>query len=58
MQDGCLAYEYHKNKKQAEKLQTINSCTKSFISVLIGIALDQGLIAVCHPAKGNRNEHI
>ncbi|QDS34235.1 serine hydrolase domain-containing protein [Brevibacillus brevis] len=45
IQDGYLAYEYHKNKKQAQKLQKINSCTKSFISVLIGIALEQGLIA-------------
>ncbi|MED1918457.1 serine hydrolase [Bacillus thuringiensis] len=45
IQDGYLVYEYLKNKKQAQKLQKINSCTKSFISALIGIALDQELIA-------------
>lgn len=45
IQDGNDVLEYYKNKKQAEKLQKINSCTKSFISALIGIALEKGLIS-------------
>ncbi|MFS0553871.1 serine hydrolase domain-containing protein [Brevibacillus sp. 179-C9.3 HS] len=44
IQDSNLVFAYYKNKKHAQKLQKINSCTKSFISALIGIALDQGVI--------------
>jgi CubicO group peptidase (beta-lactamase class C family) len=37
-----LAFDYYKNKKAATKRQKINSCTKSILSALIGIALEQG----------------
>lgn len=37
-------FSYYKNKKQANKLHKINSCTKSIISILIGIAFDQKLL--------------
>lgn len=43
-QDESIAFEYYKNKKMEESLQTINSCTKSILSILIGIALDNKLI--------------
>ncbi|MFX3673450.1 MAG: serine hydrolase domain-containing protein [Paenisporosarcina sp.] len=37
-------FEYYKNKKQKDKLHKINSCTKSIMSILIGIALDKQYI--------------
>jgi len=39
-----LAFEYYKNKKIQKNPQKINSCTKSIISILIGIAIDKGFI--------------
>lgn len=40
-QKSNYVFEYYKNKKQKDKLHKINSCTKSIISILIGIALDK-----------------
>ncbi|WP_255298304.1 serine hydrolase domain-containing protein [Brevibacillus dissolubilis] len=45
IRDGETLFRYHKNKKIETKLQKLNSCTKSVISALIGIALEQGAIA-------------
>jgi CubicO group peptidase (beta-lactamase class C family) len=45
IKDGSLFLEYYKNKKLAAKLQKMNSCTKSFIATLMGVALDQGVIS-------------
>lgn len=42
--EGALIHEYYKSNKIRDNLQRINSCTKSFISILIGIALDKGFI--------------
>ncbi|WP_214483662.1 serine hydrolase [Bacillus sp. SM2101] len=46
--EGKNIYEYYKNKKQKEKLHKINSCTKSVISILMGIALDKGYLDSIH----------
>jgi CubicO group peptidase (beta-lactamase class C family) len=43
-QNGQLVFEYFKNKKQVEKLHKLNSCTKSVMSILIGIAIDKGYL--------------
>jgi CubicO group peptidase (beta-lactamase class C family) len=43
-QNGQSIYEYYKNKKQKEKLHKLNSCTKSVMSILMGIALDKGFL--------------
>ncbi|MGD8192352.1 serine hydrolase domain-containing protein [Brevibacillus ginsengisoli] len=50
--DTCLISEksltvlqYYKNRKMAEKLHKVNSVTKSVLSILVGIAIDQGAIA-------------
>lgn len=40
-QKSNCTFEYYKNKKQKDKLHKINSCTKSIVSILIGIALDK-----------------
>ena len=42
--DGRIIYEYYQNAKAKTKLHKINSCTKSFTGILLGIALDQGYI--------------
>ena len=44
LKEGTLLYQYYKSNKIRDNLQRINSCTKSFISILIGIALEQGHI--------------
>ncbi|MBB6453540.1 hypothetical protein HNQ94_001989 [Salirhabdus euzebyi] len=44
VKDGTTILEYFKNAKKAKKQQKINSCTKSFLSALIGIAIDKGYI--------------
>lgn len=36
--------QYTKNRKMAEKLHKVNSVSKSVLSILIGIAIDQGAI--------------
>lgn len=45
---GETVYQYYKNKKMEHKLFQINSVTKSVLSVLIGIAIDKGLIEGIH----------
>lgn len=42
--DGRIIREYYQNAKVKTKLHKINSCTKSFTGILLGIALDQGYI--------------
>ncbi|CAM4425117.1 serine hydrolase domain-containing protein [Paenibacillus tarimensis] len=42
--DNKLVYQFYKNKKMKTKQHKINSCTKSVISCLVGIAHDQGFI--------------
>lgn len=44
MRDSTRVLEYYKNGKQKDKTHKINSCTKSIISILIGIAVDRKLI--------------
>lgn len=44
LKEGTIIYEYYKSNKIRDNLQRINSCTKSVISILIGIALDKGFI--------------
>lgn len=44
LKDNSIIFEHYKNKKVSSNVQTINSCTKSVISALVGIALDKGLI--------------
>jgi CubicO group peptidase (beta-lactamase class C family) len=46
-QDQVLL-EYYRNNKLQHALQKVNSCTKSVVSALIGIALDRGLIPSIH----------
>lgn len=41
---GNLVFERYFNGEHRDSLHLINSCTKSFTSALIGIAMDQGLI--------------
>lgn len=38
-------YEYYRNNKMKEKLHKVNSVTKSVVSILIGIAIEQGKIS-------------
>lgn len=42
--NGEIEYQYFKNVKSESKLFKVNSVTKSVLSILIGIALDKGLI--------------
>ncbi|MFX3634241.1 MAG: serine hydrolase domain-containing protein [Candidatus Pristimantibacillus sp.] len=44
IKDDHLVFEYYKNLKCEDKLHKINSCTKSIMSALIGIAVEQGII--------------
>jgi len=44
IENGSCVFEYYKNKKIAGKPQTLNSISKSVVSLLIGIALEEGLI--------------
>ncbi|WP_165921177.1 serine hydrolase domain-containing protein [Paenibacillus albiflavus] len=39
-----VVFKYYKNRKMETKLFQVHSCTKSIVSILIGIAIDQGLI--------------
>jgi hypothetical protein len=47
-QENDLILEYYKNIKTSLSLQTINSCTKSVISALIGIAIEKRFIENIH----------
>lgn len=42
LKNNSLIFEHYKNNKISDSLQTINSCTKSVISALIGVLLDRG----------------
>ena len=44
LQHDSVVFEYYRNRKEARELQKINSATKSFVSALVGICLDRGLI--------------
>jgi len=44
IKNGSCVFEYHKNGKMERKQHKINSCTKSILSALIGIAIEQGHI--------------
>ncbi|GGH60287.1 6-aminohexanoate-dimer hydrolase [Paenibacillus silvae] len=44
MREDRLVFEYYKNRKIENNPQKINSCTKSILSILIGIAVDKGYI--------------
>jgi len=44
LKEGRLIHEYYKGNKIRDNLQRINSCTKSIISILIGIAIDKDFI--------------
>lgn len=48
LKEGNLIHEYYKSNKIRDNLQRINSCTKSVISILIGIAIDKGFIPSVH----------
>lgn len=43
-QQGELIFEYYRDQHVPTELAKINSCTKSILSALIGIAMDQGLL--------------
>lgn len=46
--NGKNIFEYYKNMKQKEKLHKLNSCTKSVMSILIGIAIDRQYLDTIH----------
>lgn len=49
IKEGALVYQYYKSNKIRDNLQRINSCTKSVISILIGIAIQEGFIPSVDP---------
>lgn len=51
-------FRYYKNKKMEHKLFQLHSVTKSVISILIGIAVDQGLIEDIHTPISHYFPHI
>ena len=48
LKDNSLIFEFYKNSKISGSLQTINSCTKSIVSALLGTLVDNGLIRSVH----------
>ncbi|CAM5217188.1 Beta-lactamase-related domain-containing protein OS=Ureibacillus acetophenoni OX=614649 GN=SAMN05877842_11775 PE=4 SV=1 [Ureibacillus acetophenoni] len=46
--DGKRIFEYYKNKKIADKQHKVYSCTKSVLSLLVGIAFDKGYLHDLH----------
>ncbi len=44
LRKGELVYQYYKGNKIRDNLQRINSCTKSVVSILIGMAIEKGFI--------------
>jgi CubicO group peptidase (beta-lactamase class C family) len=44
--DGELAYERYFRDRRADDLANVHSVTKSFVSTLVGIAVDDGLVAL------------
>ncbi|OBZ14367.1 hypothetical protein A8L34_10500 [Bacillus sp. FJAT-27264] len=53
LKEGALVYQYYKNNKIRDNLQRTNSCTKSIISILIGIAIEKGFIPSVHMTLEN-----
>lgn len=51
LKEGSLVFQYYKSNKIRDNLQRINSCTKSIVSILIGIAIEKGFI----PSAGLHN---
>ncbi|WP_082460767.1 serine hydrolase [Psychrobacillus sp. FJAT-21963] len=47
-QKGNSIFEYYKNNKQREKVHKMNSCTKSVLSILVGIALEKKHLTSIH----------
>ncbi|MFD1179089.1 serine hydrolase domain-containing protein [Paenibacillus puldeungensis] len=43
--NGQLVFEHYRNRQSAGQIAKINSCTKSFLSALICIGIDHGLVA-------------
>jgi CubicO group peptidase (beta-lactamase class C family) len=41
---GCLELEYYRTGQSAESRSTVRSITKSVLSILVGIAIDQGYL--------------
>ncbi len=46
VRNGTLVYEYYKDGREAESADVVWSVTKSITSLLIGIAIDEGLLTV------------
>jgi CubicO group peptidase (beta-lactamase class C family) len=44
VKDGCIVCEYYAKGYNKNSVFRLNSCSKSFISSLVGIAIDEGLI--------------
>lgn len=44
VRDGVIVDEYYQQGYDADSVFPLNSCSKSFISALVGIALEEGLI--------------
>jgi CubicO group peptidase (beta-lactamase class C family) len=42
VRNGYLVYEYYRDENEQDQVRTLQSVTKSFISALIGIALEEG----------------
>ncbi|WP_255319734.1 MULTISPECIES: hypothetical protein [Paenibacillus] len=42
--ENSIQYEYYRNRKTKEKQHKVNSITKSVVSALVGIAIEQGYI--------------
>ncbi|KOR90305.1 hypothetical protein AM231_15010 [Paenibacillus solani] len=59
MSEDRLIFQYYKNKKVEMNPQKVNSCTKSILSILIGIALDKGFIkSISEPVSSYFPEQI
>lgn len=43
-----VEFDYYKNRKVIKKQHKINSCTKSILSILLGIAFDKGYLTNIH----------
>ncbi|UOK65805.1 hypothetical protein MT997_17030 [Paenibacillus sp. OVF10] len=42
--ENAIQYEFYRNRKTKEKQHKVNSITKSVLSTLVGIAIQQGYI--------------
>lgn len=48
LKNGTKIFEYYRSPEMMAELNKINSCTKSILSALVGLALDQGLLPDLH----------